>query len=73
MESSSRSGITRLSCKAEVEKFDGTTSFAIWQVRMMAILTKEGPFNNPASIDFGCTQRDIGSEDNNRGMEKVGE
>ncbi|KAJ0105981.1 hypothetical protein Patl1_17772 [Pistacia atlantica] len=38
----SRSGTTRLSSKVEIGKFDGTTSFAIWQVRMMAVLTKKG-------------------------------
>ncbi|KAJ0039675.1 hypothetical protein Pint_26641 [Pistacia integerrima] len=41
MASTSRSSTTELSSKAEIEKFDGTTSFAIWQVRMMAVLTKE--------------------------------
>ncbi|KAJ0100814.1 hypothetical protein Patl1_04363 [Pistacia atlantica] len=42
MASTSRSGTSRLSSKAEIEKFDGTTSFAIWHVKMMAVLTKEG-------------------------------
>ncbi|KAJ0044526.1 hypothetical protein Pint_04271 [Pistacia integerrima] len=37
----SGSGLSGLSSKAEIEKFDGTTSFAIWHVRMMAVLTKE--------------------------------
>ncbi|KAJ0035348.1 hypothetical protein Pint_26277 [Pistacia integerrima] len=42
MASTSGSGTTGLSSKAEIEKFDGTTSFGIWQVRMMAVLTNEG-------------------------------
>ncbi|KAJ0087607.1 hypothetical protein Patl1_33196 [Pistacia atlantica] len=36
------SSTTGLSSKAKIEKFDGTASFAIWQVRMMSVLTKEG-------------------------------
>ncbi|KAJ0086224.1 hypothetical protein Patl1_09304 [Pistacia atlantica] len=42
MASTSGFGTTGLSCKAKIEKFDGTTSFVIWQVRMMVVLTKEG-------------------------------
>lgn len=31
-----------MSNKFDIEKFDGTTSFALWQVRMMAILSNQG-------------------------------
>lgn len=34
--------ISTSSIKTETGKFNGTTNFVIWQVRLIAILTKEG-------------------------------
>ena len=31
-----------ISRRYDIEKFDGKTSFALWQVRMLAILSSQG-------------------------------